>query len=208
MQIISSDEWSNTFMNNSKPIQSTPQNVESTPSLSPGLTNAMLSNIGNIILQWGEAAGPFLTIEPFMRLIAELNAPFRDKIGELIKNAKPKPKFKNYWDCDPIYLTNAIDVRFGQNMEVEARKQILKFPSIRGKFLHGNLIGLMEILQIEPTGRVMSSQMGQPKRKRLEPGEIKESFLSMERNQVFAVLCQYSANVRKTLQEIIRGLAK
>lgn len=177
-------------------------------SLSLGLTNAMLNNINNLILEWGEAGGLFLSIEPFMRFIAEVHAPFRDKIADLIKQAKKKPQFTNYWDCDPIFLTNAIKTIFGKEMKPDELKLISKFPSLRGKFLHGNFIELMEVLEIEPTSRRILPHMGPGKRKRLEPGEIYESFLSMKNNAVFDSLRKYSSTVTEKLKCIIRSLAK
>ena len=52
------------------------------------LLNAKLSNINNLVLEWGEAAGPFLSIEPLMRYVAEIHKPMRDKVTKLLKADK------------------------------------------------------------------------------------------------------------------------
>lgn len=52
-----------------------------------------------------------------------------------------------------------------------------------------------------------SHQVIPGKWKRLEPGEIYESFLSMKRNEVFKNLRRYSSEIMQALNDIIRGLA-
>lgn len=172
----------------------------------PGLINAKITYIENLILKWGEAAGPFLSIEPLMRYIAELHKPMRDKVSDLIKNDKSTKnnQYIHYWDCNPKYLVTAIESIFGNQIASETHTQISKYPLLRDKFLHGNFIALMEIMGVEPSSRMYESS---GKRKKLEPVEIYESFLSMERNDVFGKLRRYSAEVKQTLKEIIQSLA-
>lgn len=194
-----------------KPNQSQPNSknpVFPHIGLTPGLTETMLYNIGNIMLKWSEAAGPFLSIEPLMRFFAEQHIPYREKVVDLIKSAKKKPQFPNYWDCDPTYLTDAVKALYGKNMSADELDKISKFPAMRGKFLHGNFIELMEIMGIDPLSPRMSQHMGQFKKDRLKDGEIYDSFLSMDNNRVFESLRQYSEGVRTTLMNIIRGLVK
>lgn len=171
-----------------------------------GFINASLYNIGNLVLKWGEAAGPFLSIEPLMRYIAELHNPLQDKVIELIKTDKSTKnnQYVNYWDCNPKYLVTAIESIFGNKIQPEALIQISKYPTLRDKFLHGNFIALMEIMVVEPSSRTQESS---GKRKRLKPGEIYESFLSMERNDVFGKLRIYSAQVINALKEVAQSLA-
>jgi len=171
-----------------------------------GVSNASLYNIGNLVLKWGEAAGPFLSIEPLMRYIAELHNPLQDKVVELIKTDKSTKnnQYVNYWDCNPKYLVAAIESIFGNKIQPEALIQICKYPALRDKFLHGNFIALMEIMVVEPSSRMQESS---GKRKRLKPGEIYESFLSMERNDVFGKLRIYSAQVINALKEVVQSLA-
>lgn len=87
----------------------------------------------NLILKWGEAAGPFLSIEPLMRYIAELHKPLQDKIAELIKTDKSTKnnQYVNYWDCNPKYSVAAIESIFGNNIQPEAFTQICKYPTLR-----------------------------------------------------------------------------
>jgi hypothetical protein len=171
-----------------------------------GLINAKLSNIENLILKWGEASGPFLSIEPLMRYIAELDKPLREKVSDLIKNDKSTKnnQYIHYSDCNPKYLVDAIKSIFGMQIPPETLIQICKYPLLRDKFLHGNFIALMEIMKVEPSSRMYESS---GKRKRLEPGEIYESFLSMDREDVFGKLRTYSADVRIGLKGIIQGFA-
>ena len=170
------------------------------------LINASLYNIENLILNWGEAAGPFLSIEPLMRYIAELHKPLQDKIVDLIKSDKStkNKQYVKYWDCNPKYLVAAIESRFSNKIQPEALIQICKYPTLRDKFLHGNFIALMEIMAVEPSSRMQESS---GKRKRLKPGEIYESFLSMERNDVFGKLRIYSAHVTSALKAVAQSLA-
>jgi hypothetical protein len=71
---------------------------------------------------------------------------------------------------------------------------------MRGKFLHGNFIELMEVMDIEPISRQLIS-MG--KWKRLEPGQIYESLLSMKNNEVFAKLRRYSIDITQVINTLI-----
>ncbi len=170
----------------------------------PGLINAKLSNIDNLILEWGEAAGPFLSIEPLMRYVAEIHEPMRNKATEMLKADKStkNKQYRHYWDCNPKYLVGAIKAVFEADIQPQNLAQIVKYPALRDKFLHGNFIALMEILGIEPSSRL---QTVHGKWKRLEYGEICESFLSMKRNEVFKILRQYSFEVIQTLKRIIRN---
>lgn len=172
----------------------------------PGLINAKLSNINNLVLEWGEAAGPFLSIEPLMRYIAEIHKPMRDKVTELLKadRSTKNNKYIHYWDCNPKYLVDAIEAEFGADILPQVRTQIIKYPAMRDKFLHGNFTALLEVMGIEPSSRL---QVIPGKWKRLEPGEIYESFLSMKRNEVFKNLRRYSSEIMQALNDIIRGLA-
>lgn len=192
--------------NNNPPTSS--QRTAATQSLSPGLTSAMLTQINSLSIKLGEAASPFLSIEALMRLLAELHSPYQGQVLELIKNAKTKPKFKEYWDCDPFFLVESIDIIFASELSREERDLIKKYPLLRGKFLHGNYIRLMEALGIEPSSRMMSIQEGQLKKNRLQPGEIKEAFISMDHNHVFEKLRTYSATVTSILSKLIQSLAE
>ncbi len=171
-----------------------------------GFINASLNNIENLVLKWGEAAGPFLSIEPLMRYIAELHQPLQDKIAELIKTDKSTKnnQYVHYWDCNPKYLVAAVESIFGNSILPEALTKICKYSALRDKFLHGNFIALMEIMGVEPSSRMQEST---GKRKRLKPGEIYESFLSMERDDVFGKLRLYSAEVTRALKEVAQSLA-
>lgn len=170
-----------------------------------GLIHAKITNIENLILKWGEAAGPFLSIEPLMRYIAELHKPMRDKVSDLIKTDKSTKnnQYIHYSDCNPKYLVGAIESTFGNQILPETLTQISKYPLLRDKFLHGNFIALMGIMGVEPSSRMYENS---GKRKKLETGEIYASFLSMERNDVFEKLRRYSAEVKNTLKWIIQGL--
>lgn len=139
-----------------------------------------------------------------MRYIAEIHKSMRDKVAELIKNDKSTKnnKYIHYWNCNPKYLVGAIEVEFGNNIDPETLAQIRKYPDLRDKFLHGNFIELMEIMGIEPSSRL---QISPGKRKRLEPGEMYESFLSMERNDVFGKLRRYSLSVKQALNKLFEA---
>ena len=141
-----------------------------------------------------------------MRHIAEIHMPMRDKVAELLKADKStkNKRYVHYWDCNPIYLVGAIESEFASGILPQALAQIVKYPVMRDKFLHGNFIALMEVMGIEPSSRL---QIMPGKWERLEPGEIYESFLSMKRNEVFEKLRLYSSNVMQALNGIILGLA-
>lgn len=166
------------------------------------VTHSKLHNIRTLTLEWGEAGGVFLSIEPLMRYLAEIDKGIGDKIQKLIKSDK---SFKNklyvhYWDCDPKYLIEAIEDEFESQLSSTEIEQLKKYPLLRGKFLHGNFIELMEIMDIEPISRKLIS-VG--KWKRLEPGQIYESFLSMKKNEVFAKLRRYSLEITQVINNII-----
>src|ERR1700731_1329494 len=93
-----------------------------------GLINAKITNIENLILKWGEAAGQFLSIEPLMRYIAELDKPMRDKVSDLIKTDKSTKnnQYIHYSDCNPKYLVGAIESIFGNQILSETLTQISK----------------------------------------------------------------------------------
>lgn len=174
-------------------------------NLPSGLTCAKLHHINTLVLQWGEAAGPFLSIELLMRHIAEIHKPMREKVVGLLKTDKStkNKKYIHYWDCDPKYLVDAIIAEFATALSSDIRVQILKYPDIRGKFLHANFIGLMEVMGGEPSSKL---QIANGKWKELEPGEIYESLCSMKRNEAFEKVRRYASDVTQTLHEIIRSL--
>jgi len=166
------------------------------------LIHTKLHNIRTLTLEWGEAGGLFLSIEPLMRYLAEINKGIADKIEQLIKADK---SFKNklyvhYWDCDPKYLIEAIEAEFGPQLSSAEMEQLKKYPPMRGKFLHGNFIELMEVMGIEPISQQLIS-VG--KWKRLEPGQIYESLLSMKKNEVFAKLRRYSIEITQVINDLI-----
>ncbi len=69
--------------------------------LEKGLVSMRLTILRNIQLALGEAAGPFLMIEPLMRHIAEMSSSMQAHITLSIqaqKSAKNK-LYPNYWDC-------------------------------------------------------------------------------------------------------------
>ena len=171
---------------------------------SAGLAHAKLYNIKNLILEWSEAAGPFLSIEPLMRYVAEVHESVRDKAMALLKGYKSakNKQYVHYWDCNPKYLVGAIESEFGSKLHPEALTQITQYPDIRDKFLHGNFIELMRILEIKPVSRRMITPGVWEE---LKPGEIYEAFLSMKKNEVFKKLRLYSSNVTQSLHVIITG---
>jgi len=166
------------------------------------LIHSKLHNIKTLTLEWGEAGAVFLAIEPLMRYLAEIDKGIAGRIQKLIKAEK---SFKNklyfhYWDCDPKYLIEAIEEECGSQLSNAEIEQLKKYPLLRGKFLHGNFIELMEIMDIEPTSRQLIS-VG--KCRRLEPGQIYESLLSMKNNEVFAKLRKYSAEITQLINDLI-----
>jgi hypothetical protein len=175
-----------------------------TPNLTPGLINAKINNIQTLILEWGEAAAPFLSIEPLMRYIGEVHQPVRNKAENLLKKdpTKQNKRYIHYWDCNPKYLVGAIELEFGAILSQKELDELRKYCDIRDKFLHGNFISLMEVMGKPPYGRI---QVGL-KKKKLEPGEIYESILGMKSNEVFHDLRQYSNALGDALFKILRSL--
>jgi hypothetical protein len=168
--------------------------------MTSGLITTELHIMKTLTLKWGEAAGVFLSIEVLMRYLAEIHGPLRDKIDQLIKEKK-KDRFIHYWDCNPEFLTCAIVAIFGQALTVGEKDLISKFPSIRGKFNHGNFIELIKIMGVQPRSRTQTSPSTW---KELESGKIYESVYAMERLHIFEKLRQYSEEVREALTKIIQ----
>jgi hypothetical protein len=166
------------------------------------LTHTKLHNITTLASELGEAGGLFLSIEPLMRYLAEINKGIADIIEQLIKADKPfkNKRQLNYWDCDPKYLIEAIVAAPGSQLSSVEIGQLRKYLPMRGKFLHGNFIELMEVMGIEPISRQLIS-VG--KWKKLEPGQIYESLLSMKKNEVFAKLRLYSTETIWVINDLI-----
>lgn len=174
--------------------------------LDKGLVSARLTRLRNIQLALGEAAGPFLMIEPLMRHIAEMSPRMQAHITFSIqaqKSAKNK-LYINYWDCDSKYLVKAIESEFSSIISKEELQHIKDYPDRRDKFLHGVYPALMTIMQVEPTSRL---QTGFNRFVPLQPGEIYESLSSMERNGVFSSLRIYSHFAIEALEKIANSLA-
>ncbi len=58
----------------------------------------------------GKVGGLFLSIEPLMRYLAEVDKDTADRIEQLIKADKSSKnkRYLHYWDCDPKYLIEVI----------------------------------------------------------------------------------------------------
>lgn len=174
--------------------------------LDKGLVSARLTILRNIQLALGEAAGPFLMIEPLMRHVAEMHPPTQAQIILSIqakKNAKNK-LYGNYCDCDAKHLIKAIESEFGAILSKAELQHIKDYPDRRDKFLHGVYPALMSLMQVEPTSRLHT---GFNRFTPLQQGEIYESLLSMERNGVFSSLRIYSNSAIVALEKIAKSLA-
>jgi hypothetical protein len=175
-------------------------------SLDKGLVSTRLTIFRTIQLALGEAAGPFLMIEPLMRHIAEMHPSMQAQVTLSIqakKNSNNK-RYANYWDCDSKHLVKAIESEFGSVISKEELQHIKDYPDRRDKFLHGVYPALMTLMQVEPTSRL---QTGGNRFVPLQQGEIYESLLSMERNGVFSSLRIYSNSVTEALEKIANSLA-
>jgi len=141
------------------------------------LIHTKLDNIRTLTLEWGEAGGLFLSIEPLMRYLAEINKGIADRIDQLITADKffKNKLYVHYWDCDAKYLIEAIEAEFGPQLSSAEMEQLKKYPPMRGKFLHGNFIELMKVMSIKPI-------IG--KSKRLEPGQMKKGNVFQENSHL------------------------
>lgn len=166
--------------------------------MTPGEINAMLQNLNNIP-QLNEATGATVAVEVRMRLIGELDERVRDKLKEIVANAKRKGKSDKYWDCDLSFLDDTIDVIFHDKLELIERQKIEKFRDLRNALLHGNFVDLMNLMNIPPTGRQISSG----ERNILESKEIKEAIVSINRNQGCQKILTHAKEVISILDKII-----
>lgn len=169
------------------------------------LIHAKLHNIRTLTLEWGEVGGLFLSIEPLMRYLAEVDKDTADRIEQLIKADKSSKNklYLHYWDCDPKYLIEVIKTKFESKLSNTQIEQLKNYPAIRGKFLHGNFIELMEVMKFMDVEPISRQSIGIGKWKKLEPGQIYESLLSMKRNEVFSKLRQYSTDISQMISNLI-----
>ncbi len=103
--------------------------------------------------------GGLQIIELKLRLLAESNKCFRDKVYELIKKNKrlKKQKQDEYWCCPVNCLINSIEPVFGHVLNAEEKEEIKKFKGLRDKMLHGDLIGFYKNLDVSLGGQQILS---------------------------------------------------
>lgn len=193
---------------NSIQTQSTSPITAGAQNFTAGEINALLSILNNQIIKLGEATGAVVSVEIRMRLICQLCEPARVKLVELVADSQRKRKSNKYWECDPAFLAQTIDIVFGVDLNTEDREEILKFPSVRAKLLHGELISLMERLGIFPSDRQPKLLAGQLVRGTVEAENIAEALKSIERNRGLEIARQYATKVAGILEQIINRLAK
>ena len=172
----------------------------------------MLSNLNDIQFELDTAAGAALAVEIRMRLIGQLSPQIQEKLKDLVKahvlTFKKPPKnlpSDKYWDCNLSFLDQAIDEIFQNELKPFEREQIKKFRTLRNKLLHADFINLMIKMKISPTGRQIISTGGD--RNILDNTDIKESILSIKRNQGFSKFRIQAKGVISILDQILHGLA-
>lgn len=179
------------------------------------LIEQLLSNIDSHQFRLDPAAGTAVAVELRMRLICELYEPMRDKLKELVtkdhsertkKNPKAKRDYDKYWECKLSYIDQGIDEVFHDKLEPIERQKIENFRPLRNKLLHADFVNLMIEMGIPPTSRLILSPDG--KRQLLKSPEIKESVLSMGRNQGFERFRLQAVEVVSILDKLIRILPK
>ena len=144
-----------------------------------------LYKLNNIMPQLSESTYITLKIEILMRMIAERNPKVREKVKEIAKNQRNK----FYYDCPPSVLLKSLSSVFEDIFNINNIELSIK---IRNKLFHGDFIGLMNVLGIKPKSRTFIN---------LEKGDICESLIAMQRNNVFK-------EVNKELLKTIEMLEK
>ena len=173
--------------------------------LTSGEIDAILSNFRHVQCKLNEASGTAVAVEVRMRLIGQLSEEVRNSLTEIVAKSPKKRKSSDYIDCDLEFLDKAIDQVFSKNLDASRCKQIAEFRPLRNKLLHGNFVGLMNLMKIVPTSRQITSASGD--RSILEIRDIKEATLSIDRNGGFEKMRQQAENVIIILDEIIVRLA-
>ncbi len=181
--------------------------------MTKGGVNAMLQCFDKIQSKLNESCGLSVAIELRMRLIGQLFTKVREKLITLVdeehqtrlkKNSKAKKKGAKFWNCKLQFLDQAIEALFLNNLEKSEGDKVKKFRGLRNKLLHADFIGFMEILGIEPTGRII--QRNNPTgRNIVKKGDIVESVKSVEsqRNQGLSKFIIQAHSILEILDNII-----
>jgi len=173
-----------------------------------GNVQAILNAFENEMNGLERAAGAAVAVEMRMRMIGECSEDVRKKLKELVEKAKAKKtkcsskKSVNYWDCDLCYLDDAIAIVFKDDLTADEREKVDKFRRKRNALLHSDFVKLMELLGIPPTGRNLTGG----KRNILQNKDIKESFISVTRNQGLVTFQKEANAVKVILEKIILKL--
>ncbi len=177
--------------------------IPSDPKLSSGEINALLSALNNLSVKLGEATGAIVFVEIQMRLICQLSEPARIKLVE--HTAKSRDNRKSYWECDPAPLAQAIADIFKAVLNDEEQKQILIIPSLRAKLLHGELIGLLERLGVNPLSRQMTLLAGSLQAQKVEAKDIVEAIKCIDRNDGLGKVRRHALTTSGILERIIKN---
>lgn len=163
--------------------------------------NTMINNIDSVQIKINSATGAAVMVELRMRLIGELCARVRERLKDSI-TSKKEPN--QYWNCKLSFLDDAVDIVFQEVLNLSQRQQLSEFRNLRNKLLHGNFVGLMELMGITPGSRLIEKDGS---RALLQPTEIKEAVLSIDRQNGFAIVETKAKNVIAILDEILLSLA-
>ena len=91
-----------------------------------------------------------------------------------------------------------------ENRKIHQPKKNPMVCKARNNLAHGDFIGLMKVLNIDPTGSTLLSVSGA--RNSLKKGEIIESVISLIRNQVLRPVEILSREVLSILNRLMRQL--
>jgi hypothetical protein len=173
-----------------------------------------LQAFSNSQSQLQECGGAAVAVEILMRMIAEKSRPVQAKIKEYVKqdnekknknNEKESRKIKdNYWDCNFQYIEKAIIDVFGDKLSPDERSILDLFRKIRNKLVHGDLVGMMNKMNILPESREV---LRDGRRKILEKQNIIEAIKVMDSRGTFSKVKNCIADAENIASNIFCKLA-
>jgi hypothetical protein len=177
------------------------QPAKKRPPLSQGETGALLTHLANNNSDIEKAAGAAMRVEILMRVIAELCEPVKKEIAKNYESNPRQARSPNYWNCTLWSLGEAIAKVFADKISLDDSFEKIKINDLRNKLLHIEWVDLMNKMSIEPVGLQIS-----PK-KMLEPGDIKDMILSMEKNKLLKQFIQRAIKAEEILEKILWFIA-
>jgi hypothetical protein len=174
---------------------------------------AVINHISNIELKIKDLAGQVLSIELKLRLLAESNEPFREKVYSLIKIEKPKPSNRKnqYWNCDLKLLIKAFTSEFDHKLTSDEKLAIDDFNNVRNKLLHGDFIELMDALKIPVEGQEI---LPSGKRNKLEwrnkeyavqNNVLRQAINRFDVNEIAEKVIERSVRISSVIDKCLRG---